>query len=384
MTTAWKSEPAAPVTPPNLRGAWAAVNIDQFKTNVRILDQHSQAKRLCAIVKADAYGHGAPAMAKAALEAGADRVGVATILEGVELRRAGITCPILLLSEVPVDSAPVLVEYDLTPALFTQGLADAIAQVVRATMQDPHPVHIKLETGMGRVGLVPDEVADAAAYIAKLPELRVEGVFSHFACADEVDLTPTHRQHEVFMSSLTTLRKSGIDPEIVHISNSAATMCLPEYHHDMVRPGLAMYGYSPAPHIDRLGVKPVMAVTGLINLVKRVPKGMAVSYGHTWTAERDTVIASVPIGYADGVRRALSSTGEVWVNGRRVRIVGRVCMDQLLLDLGPTAEDAVGDQVWLLGGVNEAPDADEWAAWANTISWEILTGLGNRLERILH
>lgn len=384
MTTAWKTEPAAPVTPPNLRGAWASVNLEQFKENIRILSEHSSANRLCAIVKADAYGHGAPAAAKAALEAGADRLGVATILEGIELRRSGISAPILLLSEVPVTSAPVLVEHDLTPALFTQGLADALAAEVRVSMQDPHPVHIKLETGMGRVGLVPNEVADAAAYISKLPELNVEGVFSHFACADEADLTPTHNQHEIFMSSLTTLRKSGIDPSIVHISNSAATLALPEYHHDMVRPGLAIYGYSPAPHIDGLGIKPCMAITGLINLVKPVAKGTSVSYGHTWTAKRDTVIASVPIGYADGVRRALSSTGEVWLNGRRVPIVGRVCMDQLLLDLGPDSQDAVGDQVWLLGGAEGAPDADEWAQWAQTISWEILTGLGNRLERVLH
>ena len=383
MTTTWKTEPEAPVTPPNLRGAWAAVNLDQLRENVRLLDQQSQAKRLCAIVKADAYGHGAVAVGKAALEAGADRLGVATILEGIELRKAGIRAPILLLSEAPVSSAPILVEYDLTPALFTQGLADALARAVRASMQDPHPVHIKLETGMGRVGLVPEEVADAAAYIAKLPEIRVEGVFSHFACADEEDLTATRAQHDVFTSSLTTLRKAGIDPEIVHIANSAATLALPEYHHDMVRPGLALYGYSPAPHIDGKGIKPIMAVTGLLNLVKAVAKGTSVSYGHTWSADRDTVIGSIPIGYADGVRRALSSTGSVWLNGRRVPIVGRVCMDQLLLDLGPKAEDAVGDQVWLLGGTEGAPDADEWAEWADTISWEILTGLGNRLERIL-
>ncbi|WP_336250283.1 alanine racemase [Stomatohabitans albus] len=383
MTTAWKTKPEAPVTPPNLRGAWAAVNLEQIRENIRILDAHSKAKRLCAIVKADAYGHGAPAVGKAALEAGADRLGVATILEGVELRKSGITAPILVLSEVPVSSAPVLVEYDLTPALFTQGLADAIANVVRATMQDPHPVHLKLETGMGRVGLVPEEVADAAEYLSHLPELRFEGVFSHFACADEADLTSTHRQHEIFMSSLSALRKAGIDPEIVHIANSAATLALPEYHHDMVRPGLSIYGYSPAPHIDGLGIKPCMAITGLVNLVKAVPKGTSVSYGHTWTAKNDTVIASLPIGYADGVRRALSSTGEVWLNGRRVPIVGRVCMDQLLLDLGPNAEDAVGDQVWLLGGTDGAPDADDWAQWADTISWEILAGLGNRLERVL-
>lgn len=381
-TTAWNYEPTNPITPPNLRGAWASVNVAQLHKNVAILKAHASSSQLMAIVKANAYGHGAAPMGQHFLQAGADRLGVSTILEAIELRKAGITAPILVLSEVPRSVVPFMVNYDLTPTLFTKALMDAFVAEMDKQGRDSYPVHIKVDTGMGRIGVSAEDLEDVAKYLKAHPQLHVEGIFSHFACADEEDPAITECQYARFDRALAVFAKAGIHPELVHISNSAAMLSFPDYHLDLVRPGLALYGYSPAPHIDGLGIKPVLAVTGLLMQVKRVRAGWAISYGHTWTAGRDTVIGTVPIGYADGLPRALSNRGEVWVNGRRVPIVGRVCMDLLMVDLGHDAQDAVGDQVWLLGGHDDAPTAEDWGTWSDTIHYEILTNLNARLERV--
>jgi alanine racemase len=330
-------------------------------------------------------------VARTALDAGADMLAVARLDEGLALRQAGVAGPILVFGPTPPEAAENLVAYDLIQSV--TGLAPAQAlDAVAHRCGSKIPVHLKVDSGMGRLGLLPDNpgggaltAAAEAAAIARLPGLRLEGVYTHFAAADEADKTYAHHQFRVFTAFLDTLQAAGIDPGLRHAANSAAIIDLPETHLDVVRPGIALYGLYPSREVDhrRIVLRPALAVKSRLLQVKAVPAGFKVSYGMTWEAPAPTVIGTVAAGYADGIQRRLSNRGVMLVGGQRVPIVGRVCMDLTMLDLGPGASASPGDEVVLIGRQGEAEvSADEIADRLDTINYEVVFTNATRVPRV--
>jgi len=350
-----------------------------------------------AVVKADGYGHGAVAVARAALESGADCLGVARLHEAVELRDAGIAAPILIFGFTPAEAVDTLLDLDLTEAVFTHETAEALARAAISTGGRLR-VHIKVDTGMGRLGLLENEpraeeaTASAANHrlgevraIASLPGLEVEGLFTHFATADHADKTYAKRQLRRFLELVDCLKEQGLEFPLNHAANSAALFDMPDSHLDMVRPGIATYGLYPSAEVDqsRVELKPVMEWKTRIIQVKQVPAGFGVSYGMTYQTPCPTTLATVAVGYADGLSRHLSSRGQMLVGGRRVPIVGRVCMDLTLLDVGEVPGVSVGDEAVILGQQgDEVLSADEMAATLGTINYEIVSTITSRVPRI--
>ena len=345
------------------------------------------------VVKANGYGHGALEVARAALDAGAGGLCVALVHEGVELRRGGIDAPILVLSEQPPDAASVIVANDLTPTVYTDGFIDALAAAALAAGCSDRPVHVKVDTGMQRVGAQPEAVTALVERIGEhSPMLRLGGVFTHLAVADEPGDEFTALQLGRFDEVLTTL---GLAEDVaVHAANSAGALAHPAARRSFVRAGIAVYGISPGHGVDDLchDLRPALSLRARVSFVKTVRAGSRISYGLRHTFDRDTTVATVPIGYADGVPRRLSSTGgEVLVAGRRRPIVGVVTMDQLMVDCGPGAgvdggPVAVGDEVVLIGE-QDGPEgvqrirAEDWADRLGTIGYEIVCGIGTRVPR---
>jgi alanine racemase len=375
--------------PPGHRPTWAEVDLDAIAGNVAALKAQAAAPRLMATVKADGYGHGMLEAARAALAGGADWLGVALVEEGLRLREAGITAPVLVYTEPPPHAAAALVQGDLTPAVYTSAFAEALAAVARARDAGPLDVHVKLDTGMRRVGVPQADWTDALTRVRDLDGLRLSGLWSHFAVADEPGHPFIAHQAREFARGVALARDLGIEPDVIHLVNSAGTLHLHDHHWTMVRPGLAIYGLEPAPGLaEGVGLRPALSWRSRLSLVKRLAAGESVSYGLRWTAQRDTVLGTVPAGYADGVTRALTNLGEALVGGRRVPYAGTVCMDQVCLDLGE-AGAAAGDEVVLLGeqrspGTGEVVrvTADDWAGWLGTISYEIVCGIGTRVPRV--
>jgi alanine racemase len=372
---------------------WAEIDLGAIAHNVRELRRITNPRaRLMAVVKADGYGHGAVEVAQTALAAGADLLAVARIDEGITLRRAGLTGPILVFGPTPAAFAAELAANDLIQSVTglapAQGL-DAVARRQGRTL----PIHLKVDSGMGRLGLLPDiqrteeelsAVAEAAA-IARLPGLRLEGVYTHFAAADEADKTYARQQLRVFNDFLEALEAAGVDPGLRHAANSAAIIDLPETHLDAVRPGIALYGLYPSREVDRrrIALRPALALKSRLLQVKAVPAGFKVSYGMTWEAPAPTVIGTVAAGYADGIQRRLSNRGAMLVGGRRVPIAGRVCMDLIMLDLGPQASARPGEEVVIIGRQGEAEiSADEIADLLETINYEVVFTNASRVPRI--
>jgi alanine racemase len=359
---------------------WAAARIDlaALRHNVAMLRQVVSPSAVWAVVKADGYGHGAEDVARAALEAGAEGLCVALVDEGVALRRAGIGAPLLVLSEQPPSQLDDLVAHELTPTVYTATYAAALAGRRRGL-----GVHVKVDTGMQRVGAQPADVPALVAQVrAADPWLRLDGIFTHLAMADEPADPMTARQLDVFDDVL-----AGVgDVPFVHAANSAGALAHPRARRSFVRTGIAMYGVSPGPGVDGLvsDLRPVMTLTGRVSFVKRVAAGSRISYGLRHTFERDTNVATVPIGYADGVPRRLSGTGaEVLIGGARLPIVGVVTMDQLMVDVGD-ADVGIGDEVVLLGRQgDEQIRAEEWASRAGTIGYEVVCGIGRRVPRVV-
>jgi alanine racemase len=367
------------------RPVWAEVDLDAVRANVRTLAELAAPAALMAVVKADGYGHGALPVARVALDAGATWLGVALVEEGAELRAAGIDAPILVLSEPPPAAAPAVVALGLTPVAYTpvgiEALAKAIAQADGA---ERLPVHLKVDTGMHRVGC---DVADARALaesIATRDELRLEGVLTHLAVADELDNPYTAEQLDSFDGVLDALRNSGVAFDLVHAANSAGLLAFGDRaRFDLVRCGIAVYGVPPAPALaERARLRPAMALKARVSHVKTLPAGARLSYGLRYTMPRDGTVATVPVGYADGVPRALSDGGgEVIVRGRRHPMAGTVTMDQLMVDVGDAPVE-VGDEVVLIGRDGEAEvSADEWAERLGTINYEIVCSIGRRVPR---
>lgn len=359
------------------------IDLGAIRHNVRVLRALVAPAEVLAVVKADAYAHGAVPVARAAVDAGATHLGVALVEEGVALRDAGIEVPILVLSEPPPEAAPEVVARGLTPIVYTDVGVEALAKAVAESGGPPLRVHLKIDTGMHRVGVACARATAFAGRVAEHPELDLAGVCTHFAVADEPDRADTARQLERFAAARAELAAAGLDPRPVHAANSAAAIGFPDSRFDLVRIGIALYGIPPAPGVgEDLGLVPALSLRSRVAHVKRLPAGERVSYGLRYELPTDAGIATVPIGYADGVPRNLAATGaEVLVRGRRCRIAGTVTMDQLMVDVGDLPVE-VGDVVTLIGADGpESVTAAEWAERLGTIGYEIVCGIGPRVPR---
>jgi alanine racemase len=339
--------------------------------------------KILSMVKANGYGHGAPAVARTLASAGSDAFGVAIIEEAIELRRHGITAPILVLTGAYLDQLELFFDHDLMAVVHDADLLQRLEAAVVRRGGNLH-VHLKIDTGMGRIGFPAAECDSWLPQIKKLKAIKLKGIFSHFSHAESVEGQYTRKQLEIFHQLVQRLAAEGIAPPLIHLANSAATITLPEAYFNMVRPGLMLYGVYPSPEmVARISLKPVLSWKTRILQLKSVPSNTSISYGETFITKRDSLIATLPIGYADGYPRLLSNRGQALVGGKRARVAGRVCMDLTMLDVTDIGKIQQGDEVVLLGTQeNDAISADEMAAWADTISYEILTSIGARIPRI--
>ena len=354
------------------------IHLPSLRHNLQEVTRRIGTAAVLAIVKANAYGHGAVPVSQTPLDAGAHQLGVATVEEGLELRTAGITAPILVMGGVY--DIPTLQRSTLTPVLPSRDAVEAAARLADPRTL-PLPVHLKVDTGMGRLGLAPE---DALALLRSdwPPSLHLEGVMSHLASADEPDGGPTERQLARFRSFLDGIQTAGLKVPRAHIANSAAILRFPSSRFDLVRPGLMLYGYA-ARSTPSTDLRPVLTWKTRVIQVKRVDKGQPVSYGGTFVAPRPSTLAVLPIGYADGYSRAFSNKGHVLIGGRPAPVAGRVCMDLTVVDVTDHPAVQPGDEAVLLGLQGSAAiTADDLAAWQNTISYEILCQIGPRVTRV--
>ncbi len=365
------------------RGTRAVISLNAIRNNVRVAIERSRGAMVAAVVKADAYGHGAAHVARAALDAGASWLAVASPVEAVELRRCGISAPILVLAGLFPASAATVVEYGIAQAVCDHSLAKAISAEA-AHCGKVAELHIKFDSGMGRMGLTSIESTVALArQIAELPNVRIGGVFSHFASSDSSDTSYAQSQLERWRSLLEAFERAGIDPGIRHIANSAATLALPASHFDMVRFGISLYGLQPSDEVSDTSLMPAMTFMTNVVLIKDVPAGGSLSYGMTFTTTRQSRIAIIPAGYADGYMRLLSNRGAVMIRGQRAPVVGRVCMDMTLVDItdiptATTGDDAVLFGPWKGSGI----PAEEVASSIGTINYELTCAVSRRVPRV--
>ncbi len=370
-----------------LRPTWAEVDLDAIANNVRELKAAAQpAAKFMAVVKADGYGHGAYPVARAALEAGAEWLGVAILEEGLALRKNGFACPIMVMGYVPPAVALEAVGADLRVACYQMGLAEALSRAASRHGWTAR-IHVKVDTGMGRIGLNPNEALDFIRQVRELPGIEVEGLFTHFAASDEADKEYTHLQAERFDRLCRALSDEGMLPPVRHAANSAAIIDLPEYSFNLVRAGIALYGLPPSSEVSqRARLLAAMSWKARLSHVKKVPAGTKISYGCTFETSRASVIATVPAGYADGFARRWSNQGRILVRGREVPIVGRVCMDQFMVDLTDlpgAGEISHGEEVVLIGCQGDlAITMDDWARELGTINYEIACLVGRRVPRV--
>lgn len=367
------------------RSAHVEVDLAAIAHNMTTLRNRVAPARVMAVVKADAYGHGAVAIAETVLASGADCLAVALVQEGIELRRAGIENPILVLSEQPDSQIGDIVSHGLIATAYSVPFIDALEREVRQRNVMGHEVHLKVDTGMNRVGVHPSEAVERAGRIVACgPWLNLTGIYTHFATADDVDSTFAAEQLQRFEAVLEGVRRAGIDIDTVHAANSAGALLLPESRLDMVRLGISIYGIAPSESLESTcaALKPALSLTSNVSFVKRVAAGEGVSYGSRHRCSSSTTIATVPIGYADGIARRSGLVGvEVLIGGRRHPIVGVVTMDQLMVDVGDH-EVAVGDEVVLIGEQgDEYISANEVANRLGTIGYEVVCALSDRLPR---
>jgi alanine racemase len=366
--------------------AQAVVDLDAIAHNVAVLRERAGSAQVMAVVKADGYGHGAGAVGRAALAAGAAELGVATLDEALALRRDGISAPVLAWLHAPgADFAPALAA-DVQVAVSSVRQLDELLDAVRRTGHTA-TVTVKADTGLSRNGVSPAEypaLLDALRRAQADDAIRLRGLMSHLALGDEPDNPVNDRQAGRFTEMRELALDRGVHFEVVHLCNSPAALTRPDLAYDMVRPGIAVYGQTPIPQRGDMGLRPAMTLTCPVASVRRIRAGDGVSYGHTWIAERDTTVALLPIGYADGVFRSLGGRLDVLINGRLRRGVGRICMDQFVVDLGPGPVDvAEGDRAVLFGpGDAGEPTAQDWAELLGTINYEIVTSPRGRVNRV--
>ena len=369
---------------PRGRPTFCGIDHEALRWNLRQIRQKigPRVKVLC-MVKANGYGHGALEISHTLASVGADAFGVATLEEAVQLRQAGIQATVIVLAGVFPDQLDTFLEYKLIPVIH-----DVISfrelDKQSSNRQVQLGVHLKVDTGMGRLGFSAAEADQWIGDIKQTKSLQIQGVFSHFSHAESVQGDYTRKQLKIFKRVVEQLRSASLLPPLVHLANSAATITLPEAYFDMVRPGLILYGVYPSAEMrEQITLKPVLSWKTKILQLKKVPSGASISYGQTFITDRESLIATLPLGYADGYPRLLSNRGEALVRGERAPIAGRVCMDLTMLDVTDIRNVRQGDEVVLLGRQGGAEiTADEVAAWSNTISYEILTSIGTRVPRI--
>lgn len=368
------------------RPAWAEIDLDALAHNVReirrIIDPRAQ---IMAVVKANGYGHGVEPVSRTALRNGADWLGVALLQEAILLREKGINAPVVILGYTPDEDVEEVVAHDIGQTIFTWEGALAMAAAARR-LGKTAKIHIKIDTGMGRIGFPPDkETVETVFRIAHLPGVEVEGIYTHFAAADETDKSYTEEQFGRFIWLLKQLAARGVYIRWRHCANSAALLDLQYTHLDLVRPGIVIYGLFPSAEVrhDTVRLVPVMSLKARVAFVKDVPTGASISYGRTYVAEKPKRIATIPLGYADGYSRLLSNKGEVLIKGHRAPVVGRVCMDQLMVDVTHIPGVIQGDEVVLLGRQgDEVITAEEIAARLGTINYEIVCMISERVPRL--
>ncbi|MEE1742016.1 alanine racemase [Streptomyces sp. BE147] len=367
--------------------ARAEIDLAALRANVRVLRARTGGARLMAVVKADAYGHGAVPCARAALEAGATWLGTATPHEALALRAAGLDGPLMCWLWTPGGPWREAIEAGIDVSVSGMwALREAVAAAEAAGR--PARIHLKADTGLGRNGCQPADwshlVAEARA-AEKAGRVRITGLWSHFACADEPGHPSIAAQLGVFRDMVAYAEKEGVEPEVRHMANSPATLTLPEAHFDLVRTGIAMYGISPGPEVGTpadFGLRPVMTLAASLALVKEVPAGHGISYGHHYTTSAGTTLGLIPLGYADGIPRHASGRGPVLVDGRVRTIAGRVAMDQFVVDLAGDRPEPGADAVLFGPGDRGEPTAEDWAVAADTIAYEIVTRIGARVPRV--
>lgn len=360
--------------------AEAVVDLDVYRANLAILRGVAPDAQQMAVVKADAYGHGLGPVARAARQAGAEWLGVATLDEALALRATGDTGPVLCWLNAPGADYRAALEAGVELTASSVEQLDEILSVADLRVR----VQLKVDTGLSRNGARGpqwDALVEAAAREQAAGRLQVSGVWSHLACADEPAHPANDAQQRVFDAAIEQLQAAGVEPGVRHLANSAATLVRPQAHYDLVRVGIASYGLAPGAEVDLRGLRPAMTLQGRAAAVKRVPAGSGVSYGHTYVTDRETTLVDVPLGYGEGVLRTASGRAEAGFGGRRVPVAGRICMDQLVVDVGDLPAER-GDVVRLFGpGDHGEPTADEWADAAGTIGYEVVTRLGGRVVR---
>lgn len=365
----------------NARPVWAEVDLRALKRNYERIQAYTNSE-VMPIVKADAYGHGAIPVVKTLYDAGARRFGVAMLEEALEIKRVLPAAKIMMIGYMPADYAQMIVQEDIIAGVYQYSQAEALSKEALAQGKNA-TIHLKIDTGMGRIGFREEQYQEILR-ICELPHLFIEGIYMHFATADQVDLTFAHEQLRKFQAIYDRLKNQGINIPIRHAANSAAILQLPEAHFDLVRPGIILYGLPPSQKVGRnAGFEPVMTWKARVAHVKAIQAGETVSYGRTFRAAYPTRVATVPVGYADGLNRSLSNRGEMLVKGRRSTIIGRVCMDQTMLDVTKIPGVEVGSIVTLLGTDGyERIDATEMGEWLDSINYEVVCDISKRVPRV--
>ncbi len=369
----------------HIRPVWAEINLDNLAHNMREIRRISKSKDIIAVIKADAYGHGALDIAAVLLENGATRFAVATLNEALELKRDGIEVPIMILGFTPVEQICEILNYDIEQTVFTFQHAEEISKAASKTNKVAK-IHIKVDTGMGRIGFLPNEESVEEVHrISKLPNLHIEGLFSHFSSADEKDKKYTNYQLNNFNWFYEELIKRDININIRHIANSPGIIDVPQAHFEAVRPGIILYGYYPSENIlrEKIDLKPVMSIKANIIHIKTLPEGEYISYGRKFETDKRSVIATLPIGYADGYTRLLNDKAKVIVKGKFAPVIGRICMDQCMIDVTHIEGVENGDEVIIIGESQGCRfNADNIAEIIGTINYEVLCMISKRVPRV--
>ncbi len=364
---------------------WAEVNLDNLIYNVKNIRKIVREEtKIMGVIKANAYGHGAVVFAKVLLENGVDALAVATIREAIELRESGITSDILILGYTQDSDLELVVKYDLTQTIYNYRQAEILSKLA-IEYEKTIKVHIKIDTGMSRIGYRKLEDVEEIVKISKLNGIEIDGAFTHFATADSKDKSFTNDQYNRYKDIIDAVEAKGINIPTKHVSNSASIMDLPEYNLDMVRAGIILYGLYPSDEVikDNLNLKPVMTLKTKLSHIKTVDKGTGIGYGQTHIVDKESKIGTIPIGYADGYSRLLSNQADVLVGGKRAKILGRVCMDQTMIDLTDIKDVKQEDEVILFGdGSLGEPTIDELAKYVSTINYELATLIGRRVARV--
>ncbi|GIM28277.1 alanine racemase 1 [Clostridium polyendosporum] len=369
----------------HIRPVWAEIDLDAIEYNIKQIRKVAKSKEIIGVVKADAYGHGALDVAPVLLKNGADKLAVAVITEALELINNGINAPIIILGYTPLDFAKDLIQNNIEQTVYSLEYAKELSKKAQK-LNKIVKVHIALDTGMGRIGFLPDDqgVKDTCE-ISRLPNIEIAGLFTHFSTSDEKDKNYTMNQLEKYTSFYNKLVNHGVNIKLRHAANSAAIIDLPETHFDAVRPGIILYGYYPSDEIikEKIDLKPALTLKTNVVHVKKMPKGMYISYGRKFQTEKESIIATLPIGYADGYTRLLFNKAKVIINGKLAPVVGRICMDQCMVDVSEVGDVKIGDEVILIGEQNGIKfNADDIAELIGTINYEVVCMISKRVPRV--